>query len=155
MAGERITLTRAGYDQLTKELAQLEEMHQGEIEQVADSFDDSDFGDNAVFYDAVFDKDRLTARINNLRHVLARADVIDEDPDPDRVSPGDRVIVWDMEAQEELTFRLVSGEEVTHGVRGISMDSPVGQALLNKQVGDVVKVKVPDGVVSYTIRRIE
>src|SRR5690606_25859593 len=155
MVGDRIILTRAGYDQLTKELAQLEEMHQGEIEQVADSFDDSDFGDNAVFYDAVFDKDRLTARINNLRHVLARADVIDEDPDPDRVSPGDRVIVWDMEAQEELTFRLVSGEEVTHGVRGISMDSPVGQALLNKQVGDVVKVKVPDGVVSYTIRRIE
>ena len=154
MAGERITLTRAGYDQLTKELAQLEEMRQGEIEQVADSFDDS-FGDNAVFYEAVFDKAHLTARINNLRHVLARADVIDEDPDPSRVSPGDLVIVWDTEAQEELTFRLVSGEEVTHWVRGISMDSPVGQALLNKQVGDVVTVKVPDGIVSYTIRRIE
>ena len=78
MVGDRIILTRAGYDQLTKELAQLEEMRQGEIEQVADAFDDSDFGDNAVFYDAVFDKDRLTARINNLRHVLARAEVIDE-----------------------------------------------------------------------------
>jgi transcription elongation factor GreA len=155
MVGDRIILTRAGYDQLTKELAQLEEMRQGEIEQVADAFDDSDFGDNAVFYDAVFDKDRLTARINNLRHVLARAEVIDEDPDPSRVSPGDRVTVWDTEAQEELSFRLVSGEEVTHGVPGISMDSPVGRALLNKKVGDVVTVKVPDGIVQYAVRRIE
>jgi transcription elongation factor GreA len=155
MANERIILTRAGYDQLTKELAQLEEMQQGEIEQVADAFDDTDYGDNAVFYDAVFDKDRLNERINNLKYVLARADVIDEDPDPSRVSPGDTVTVWDMEAQEELTFRLVSAEEVTHGVSGISMDSPVGQALLDKQIGDVVTVKVPDGMVSYTIRRVE
>lgn len=155
MAGERITLTRAGYDKLTQELAQLEEMQRGEIEQVADAFDDSDFGDNAVFYDAVFDKDRLTARINNLRHVLARADVIDEDPDPSRVSPGDLVTVWDMEEQEEFSFRLVSGEEVTHGVHGISTDSPVGQALLNRQIGDVITVKVPDGVVRYAVRRIE
>lgn len=154
MAGERITLTRAGYDKLTQELAQLEEMQRGEIEQVADAFDDSDFGDNAVFYDAVFDKDRLTARINNLRHVLARADVIDEDPDPSRVSPGDTVTVWDMEEHEELTLRLVSGEEVTHGVRGISMDSPVGRALLNKKIGDVITVKIPDGVVRYAVRRI-
>src|SRR5690606_19773792 len=151
MVGDRIILTRAGYDQLTKELAQLEEMRQGEIEQVADAFDDSDFGDNAVFYDAVFDKDRLTARINNLRHVLARAEVIDEDPDPIRVSPGDRVTVWDTEAQEELSFRLVSVEEVTHGVPGISMDSPVGRALLNKKVGDVVTVKVPEGIVQYAV----
>ena len=155
MVDERITLTRAGYDKLTKELAQLEEMQRGEIEQVADAFDDSDFGDNAVFYDAVFDKDRLTQRVNNLRHVLARADVIDEDPDPSRVSPGDRVTVWDMEAHEELTFRLVSGEEVTHGVRGISTDSPVGLALMDKKIGDVVTVKVPDGIVRYAIRRIE
>jgi transcription elongation GreA/GreB family factor len=60
-----------------------------------------------------------------------------------------------MEAHEEMTFRLVSGEEVTHGVRGISLDSPVGQALLNRQIGDVITVRVPDGVARYAIRRIE
>jgi transcription elongation factor GreA len=155
MAEERITLTRAGYERLTKELAQLEEMQRGDIEQAADASDDMDLGDNAVFYDAVFDKDRLNERINNLKYTLARADVIDEDPDPSRVSPGDLVTVWDMDAHEELSFRLVGSEEVTYAEMGISLDSPVGQALINRQIGDVITVNVPDGVVRYTIRRVE
>ena len=155
MAGERIVLTRAGYEQLNRELKLLEEMEKGEIEEVAEAFDDTDFGENAAFYDAVFDKDRLLARINNLRHVLARAEVVDEDPDPSRVSPGNHVTVWDVEEREELAFRIVSAEEVTHGVNGVSTESPVGKALLGRKVGDVVEVKVPDGVISYTIRRID
>ena len=155
MAGERIVLTRAGFERLNRELKLLEEMEKGEIEEVAEAFDDTDFGENAAFYDAVFDKDRLLARINNLRHVLARAEVVDEDPDPSRVSPGNHVTVWDVEEREELAFRIVSAEEVTHGVNGVSTESPVGKALLGRKVGDVVEVKVPDGVVSYTIRRID
>ena len=155
MAGERIVLTRAGFEQLNRELKLLEEMEKGEIEEVAEAFDDTDFGENAAFYDAVFDKDRLLARINNLRHVLARAEVVDEDPDPSRVSPGNHVTVWDVEEREELAFRIVSAEEVTHGVNGVSTESPVGKALLGRKVGDVVEVKVPDGVISYTIRRID
>ena len=155
MAGERIVLTRAGFEQLNRELKLLEEMEKGEIEEVAEAFDDTDFGENAAFYDAVFDKDRLLARINNLRHVLARAEVVDEDPDPSRVSPGNHVTVWDVEEREELAFRIVSAEEVTHGVTGVSTESPVGKALLGRKVGDVVEVKVPDGVISYTIRRID
>ncbi|MAS36643.1 MAG: transcription elongation factor GreA [Anaerolineaceae bacterium] len=155
MTSERITLTRAGYQRLSNELAKLEELQRGEIEEVAEAFDDTDFGENAVFYDAVFDKDRLTAQIENLKHVLARAEVIDEDPDPTRVSPGNRVTVFDVDEREEITFRIISAEEVTHGIEGISNESPVGSALLGHQVGDVVEIKVPDGLVHYTIRRIE
>lgn len=155
MAGDRILLTAAGYERLSRELKQLEEMKNAEIEAVAEAFDDTDFGENAAFYDAVFDKDRLLDRIRNLRHVLARAEVIEEDPDPNRVSPGNRVTVWDLKENEELTFRLVSAEEVTHGVPGVSIESPVGKALLGHKVGDVVEVKVPDGLVSYAIRAID
>jgi transcription elongation factor GreA len=155
MADDRFTLTRAGYERLTRELKLLEEAQSGEIQEVAEAFDDTDFGENAAFYDAVFDKDRLIARISNLRHVLSRAEVIDEDPDPHRVSPGNRVTVWDLEENEQLTFTLVSPEEVTHGVRGVSTDSPVGAALLGRQVGEVITVKVPDGIVRYAVRHIE
>lgn len=155
MATERITLTRAGYERLSKELKLLEEMERGEIAEVAEAFDSTDFGENAAFYDAVFDKDRLVARISNLKYVLARAEVIEEDPDPDRVSTGNHVTVWDLENNEELTFTLVSAEEVTHGIRGVSDDSPVGKALLGRSVGEVIQVKVPDGVVRYAIRGIE
>jgi transcription elongation factor GreA len=155
MAGERIILTRAGYERLSRELQTLEDMQAGEIQEVAEAFDDTDFGENAAFYDAVFDKDRLTERIKNLRHVLARADVIDEDPDPDRVSAGNHITVWNVDEREEVSFRIGSAEEVTHGIATVSVESPVGKALLSRQVGDVVEVKVPDGIVHYAIRKIE
>ncbi len=155
MADERFTLTRAGYERLRRQLSLLEETQRGEIAEVAEAFDDTDFGENAAFYDAVFDKDRLSARIDNLRYVLARAEVIDEDPDPNRVSPGNHVTVWDLEENEELSFTLISAEEVTHGIRGVSTESPVGSSLLGHTIGDVVQVKVPDGIVRYAIRQIE
>src|SRR5690606_5445333 len=116
--------------------------------------DETDYDEGGSLYDAMFDRDRLMLRINNLRHVLARAEVIDEDPDPDRVSPGDEVTVWDVEEQVERRFRIVSGEEVVHGIEGISSESPVGEALLGCQVGDVVEVEVPDGTAHYAIRAV-
>lgn len=154
MASERITLTRAGYERLERELRVLEEMQSQETADVAEAFDDTDFGDNAVFYDLVFDKDRLMARIDNLRHVLSRADVIEDDPDPDRVSPGNQVTVYDFEEKEEVVFNIISAEEVRHGIRGISTESPVGRALLGQPVGEVVEVEVPAGTARYAIRKI-
>jgi transcription elongation factor GreA len=154
MAADSIVLTRAGFDQLERELRMLEEMQQREIEGVAEAFDDTDFGENAVFYDLVFDKDRLIARINDLRYVLGRAQVVEQDPDPNRVSPGNRVTLWDFEAKEEVNFNIISPEEVRHGMRGISTESPVGEALLGCTVGEVVEVQVPDGTVRYAVRQI-
>jgi transcription elongation factor GreA len=154
MATERFILTRAGFEKLERELRQLEATQQTDIEEVAEAFDDTDFGENAVYYDKVFDKDRMTERINNLRHVLSRAEVLEEDPDPNRVSPGNRVTVWDFETNEEITFNIISAEEVTHGIHGISTESPVGSALMGHMVGDVIEVKVPDGVAKYAIRKI-
>lgn len=155
MASERITLTRSGHERLERELRLLQDMQSQETAEVAQAFDNTDFGDNAVFYDLVFDKDRLTERIKNLKHVLNRAEVIDEDPDPDRVSPGNRVTVWDFDEKEAVSFNIISAEEVTHGVRGISTESPVGEALLGHAIGEVVEIDVPDGTVRYAIRSID
>ncbi len=154
MAEERIILTRAGYEQLSQQLEAMEAMQEEGIEEIAETFDETDYDEGGSLYDAMFDRDRLMLRINNLRHVLARAEVIDEDPDPDRVSPGDEVTVWDVEEQVERRFRIVSGEEVVHGIEGISSESPVGEALLGCQVGDVVEVEVPDGTAHYAIRAV-
>lgn len=154
MASDRITLTRAGYERLERELRILEELQNQETADVAEAFDDTDFGDNAVFYDLVFDKDRLLARIGNLRHVLSRAEVIEDDPEPDRVSPGNQVTVLDLDEDEEVVFNIISAQEVSYGLRGISIESPVGKALLGHTVGEVVEVEVPAGIARYTIRKI-
>lgn len=154
MSEERFILTRSGYQRLENELNELLKLQAGEIQEVAEAFDDTDFGENAAFYDAVFDKERLEARIAHLKMVLARAEIIEQDLDPERVTPGDRVVVWSEEDQEEIVFNILSTEEVAYGQEGISVESPVGRALLGHQVGDTVTVEVPIGTVRYTIRRI-
>ena len=116
---------------------------------------EDDQGEEAVFFDAMVSKERLDERVAHLQNVLARAEIIDADEDPDVITPGNRVTVYDTAEKEEFTMDLLDTEEITHGRRGVSLDSPVGQALLGKGVGDRVKVEVPDGVVTYKVRKIE
>ncbi len=159
MAEDRIILTKAGYEMLQRELEDLlgtasEEM----AEQMREVHDDTEFGEEATYHDIMAAKERLDSRIARLRRILQLAEVIgDEDPDPLRVDPGERVTVWDFSENEEVVFDLLGSEEVAHGGlgRGISIESPVGRALLGRRVGDVVEVEVPDGKAKYAIRRID
>src|SRR5690606_13564640 len=100
-------------------------------------------------------------RIGHLTFVLDRAQVQDKDPDPKRVDPGEEVVVWDVVARKERTFRVLSGEEAQNTYnygnedkRVVSSDSPVGQLLIGSAVGDVIEVEVPDGTARYCVRRI-
>lgn len=156
MSDERVVLTRSGYDSLKRELEDLLTEGSAEVnEMLVDANDDTSPGEEPTFFDAVVAKERLNERVAYLKAVLARAEIIEEDEDPTRVTPGNRVTVWDMSEKEEMVFDLLSSQEVSHGRRGVSLDSPVGKALVGRQVGDVVELAVPDGVVRYKIRKIE
>lgn len=65
---------------------------------------------------------------------------MDEDPDPQRINAGDRVIVWDLEVHEELAFNLMAGKESAVIENAVTLDSPVGKALLRHMTGDTVEV---------------
>ncbi|PJF34199.1 MAG: hypothetical protein CUN57_00150 [Phototrophicales bacterium] len=155
MAERRILLTRTGYEKLQRELNILTSEENSKVaEMLADARED-DQGEEAVFFDAMISKERLDERVSHLQDVLARAEVIDADADPDTITPGNRVTVYDTVEKEEFTMDLLDTEEITHGRRGVSLDSPVGRALLGKHVGDRVKVEVPDGIVTYKVRKID
>lgn len=156
MSDDEIVLTRAGFRKLERELDNLLTVEMKEMaERLADVTDDTEPSEEVTFSEALEEKNRLEERIARLRYILARATVIDEDPDPDKASPGDRVIVRDEDTGEELTFDLLGGHEVAHGRRGVATDSPVGKALLGKGVGASIQVKVPDGMVHFTILALE
>ena len=156
MAAQRFTLTRQGYERLQVELADLEARRQERLDQLADYKDD--VGDNpneeAAFFEIETMKEHFDEQIGHLRLVLAHANIVDEDPDPTTADPGDRVTVWDLNAREERTFDLVGSTEVTYGRAGVSIESPVGQALLGKRVGETVEVNTPDGRVYYVVRAL-
>jgi transcription elongation factor GreA len=78
--------------------------------------------------------------------------VIDTDTlSGDRVVFGATVRVREAESEEERTFRLVGGDEANPQRGWISVQSPVGRALVGKQTGDTVEINVPRGTVMYEI----
>ncbi len=155
MAERRIQLTRPGYEKLQRELNILTSEENSKVAEMLAEAREDDQGEEAVFFDAMISKERLDERVSHLQNVLARAEIIDADEDPNTITPGNRVTVYDTSEKEELTMDLLDTEEITHGRRGVSLDSPVGQALLGKHVGDRIKVKVPDGIVTFKVRKIE
>ncbi len=155
MNEDKYILTRAGYEKLKRELDQLINVDSVEVAALVEEAHEDEDGEDATFYDAMVAKERLDSRIAELRNILVHAEVIDEDADPDIITPGNRVIVWDIEEKEELVFDLRGSAEVAHGLKGVSISSPVGQALQGRKVGDVVEVEVPMGTVRYKVRAIE
>jgi len=158
MEDEQFILTRQGYERLKAELQEREAEQEERREQLEDIYRDVDHQNNdeeAADFDVRTMKEFADERVGHLKFVLERAQVMDDDPDPRRVNEGHRVIVWDLLAHEEQTFNLVSGEEVGTLDDGVATDSPVGQALIGHEVGDVIEVAVPDGWSRYAIRRVE
>jgi transcription elongation factor GreA len=161
MAEEQFVLSRAGYDILKQELAELEAEHQQRLAEFADvNYDVDPSTEEAAYFDTRVMKEQVEERIGHLQLVLSRAEVIEDDPDPLRVDPGEQVTVWDFAEKCEQVFNLVSSAETVYARdaipgREVSVESPVGQALLGKSVGDVIEIEVPDGKTKYAIRRIE
>lgn len=157
MDSERFSLTRDGYEALKRELELLEARYKDQLANYGDvnysAFDPTPA--EASYVETKTEKEMTEERIGHLRFVLERAEVLEDDPDPQRVDPGDRVTVWDFATKQEQQFDLISGEEIINGRHGVSLDSPVGRALIGHHIGDVVEVDVPDGKTRYAIRKLE
>ncbi len=150
-------LTRAGYESLEKELRKLENVDLPDIaSRLAEIRSETDSeGEDPQLFNILSQKNYVDERIANIKRILANATVLDEDPDPDSASPGDRVVVMDLDEKEEITFDLLDSAEVVHSKRGISTRSPVGRALLGKRIGDKVEVNTPGGKARFKIIRFE
>lgn len=155
MADQNYILTKTGYEKLRRELVALQTKEMTEVaDLLAEALEDEQ-GEEAFFFDAMVTKERVKERIDHLENVLANATIIENDSDPDSVTPGNRVTVYDMDEKEQIIFDLRGSAEIAAGNKGVSIESPVGKALLGHKVGDKVEVEVPDGVVRYKVRKIE
>ena len=72
----------------------------------------------------------------------------------DRVGLGSTVVVLDTKREEEVTYNLVTSEEADAANGRISTTSPIGRALLGKEVGDTVRVQSPGGVKELEILKL-
>ena len=133
---------------LQDEIATLEYELRNELpKEIRRAREHGDLSENAEYHAAKERQGMVNAKLNHLRKRLADMSMIDLSKIPqDRVGLGSRVVVLDVNKDEELTFDLVTTEEADVANGRISTSSPIGRALLGKQEGDTVKVQIPGGV---------
>ena len=149
-------MSEDGYKKLMAELKHLETVERPKISAaIAEARDKGDLSENAE-YDAAKDEQRdIELRIEELEKLLKNAEVVVEDEvDLDKISIGCRVKVYDMEFDEEMEFRIVGSTEANSLEGKISNESPVGQALMGRKVGETVDVETQAGVIQYKVLEI-
>lgn len=156
-AKNKVALTEEGYAQLKSQLAALEEERLQIAEELRLAAADKDFRENAPLEAAREHRDHVEARIRELQAALSTASVVDEEePVEDlRVSLRSKVVLRDINSGVKLTYTLVTKNEANPIENKISIDSPMGKALLKQHEGDIVKVIAPRGELSYQIERVE
>src|ERR1700682_442317 len=105
-----------------------------------------DLSENAEYHAAKERQGMVNARLGQLRARLRELSMIDFSRIPrDRVGLGSLVTVLDLDKDAKITYKLVTSEQADVAKGQISTTSPIGKGLLGKQVGDTVKVLIPDG----------
>ena len=138
---------------LQEEVAALEYELRNELpKEILKARAHSDLSENAEYHAAKERQGFVNARLNQLKHRLAEMSMVDFSKIPhDRVGLGSRVVLLDVGKDEEITYNLVTSEEADAAHGRISTTSPIGRALVGKEVGDVVKVTIPGGTREFEI----
>jgi transcription elongation factor GreA len=153
---KEIILTEEGLKQLQDEVTYLSTVKREEVaERIRQAREFGDITENSEYDDAKNEQALLEHRISVLQEKLRRARVIkDSEIDTDRVSVGSTVTLRDQKAGDIRIYTLVGSAEADPTKARLSNESPVGQAIIGKKVGDVVTVSIPVGALDLEILAI-
>jgi transcription elongation factor GreA len=141
---------------LQDEIAALEhELHVELPKEILIARAHGDLSENAEYHAAKDRQGIVNARLGQLKKRLGEMSMIDFSKIPHgKVGLGSTVVVMDLTRDEQVTYHLVTSEEADAPNGKISTTSPIGRALLNKEVGDEVKVTSPGGVKQLEILKL-
>lgn len=152
MAKEETYLTQEGEDALRRELLQLRDTRRPALAQrLKEAAAQGDLKENADYHDAKEKLGFIEGRVQQIEAILQNAIVVDGGAGSDEVRIGSTVIIQEDGDDFDEEYRIVGSAEANPRERKISEKSPIGSALLGKQIGNKVKVETPDGVVKFKI----
>lgn len=149
---KQFKLTSEGIAELKAELAELIGNRSDVAERIKTAREFGDLSENAEYSAARQDQDRAESRISEIDHILKNAEVIAQPKKKDVVELGNTVVLQD--GKTEKTFTIVGSVEADPLSGKISNESPIGQALLGKKLGEKVEINLPAGTTSYDIKLI-
>ena len=144
---DRVVMTAEAQQALQAELEHLETVSRKEIaERIKTAREWGDLKENSEYHDAKNDQAHLETKILRIREQLLNADVREVATSTDVVGFGSKVDVEDGKSGKQQSYTLVSPSEADPAGGKLSMDSPVGRALVGAKVGQTVKLETPRGV---------
>ena len=152
----KIPMTKKGFEALRTELDRLyKEDRPKVIQAIAEAREHGDLRENAEYAAAKERQGFIEARIAEIKYKLQEAQIIEnQDGSSQTVVFGSTVRIVDLESQDEKKFTLVGQEEADIKNGLISVQSPIGRALIGHKVGDIVEVQRPAGPIEYEIQHI-
>jgi len=146
-------MTSQGFLKLEEELNELKTVKRPQIiEAIKDARAQGDLSENADYDAARNDQAELEAHIKELEYMIEHAKIIESAADG-TVGMGSKIVVSYVDEDEEEEYEIVGSLEADPFENRISNESPIGKALLNKKVGDIVSVESPNG--SYEVKILE
>jgi transcription elongation factor GreA len=158
MVEEASFLTAEGYKKLQEELEHLKTVRRQEVAQrIRIAKEEGDISENAGYDQAKEEQAFLEGRIMTLEQLLRTAVIIEENGPADQVRVGSRVTVVEIEDSRRSppeTYRIVGSTEADPSSGRISNESPLGEALIGRSVGEQVAVSAPGGKARFEIMSI-
>jgi transcription elongation factor GreA len=150
-------VTEEGLNKLREELKQLETVERPKIKkQIAEARDKGDLSENAEYDAAKEAQGMLEMRIQRLKSTIANARVLDESKiDTNTVQIMNTVKIKNKKNNAVMEYTIVSESEADLKQKKISVSSPIAKGLLGKEVGDVVDIEVPNGIIPFEIMEIK
>ncbi len=152
-----IIITPDGKTKLEVELADLKGPRRDAISRrLKSAIEMGDLSENADYKAAKEDQGFLEGRIQEIEAILSRAEIVENTPKNNgKVQIGNKVTIQE-EGQKEETLTLVGASEADHKQNKISYFSPIGSALIDRKVGDIAEVILPNGSkIFYKVLRID
>ncbi len=153
---KKVLLTNEGLQKLQDELDNLKNVRRKENTaalKVAKSF--GDLSENSEYDEAKNEQAEIEARIAEIENMLKNVEIIDESGvDIGIVSVGTKVLVKDLDDNEESEYLIVGSTEADPMKGKISDESPLGTALLGHKIGEIIVVEAPMGKIEYEILKI-
>ena len=154
MSVERVPMTPKGYKKLQEELRKLKTVERPEvIKMIEYARSLGDLSENAEYETAKDKQSFVEGRIQELESKLSRAEIIDPDEltNKDRVTFGLKVKLEDQDTGDTVIYQLVGPDESEPENGLISITSPIGRALIGKQIDDDVTVQAPGGIREFVV----
>ncbi len=155
MASDKVPMLADGYRQLEDELKRLKTERPQIVDAIEEARAHGDLSENAEYHAAKERQGQIEAAIADIEDRLSRALVIDPTTlSGDKVVFGATVSLLD-EEEKKIRYQLVGQQEADAKVGRISYNSPLGRALIGRQVGEEVEVTTPSGEKYFEIAAIE